>query len=59
MDAPDRIIKVRDFVGMASNIDPTDIKPGASQLQVNVNGYQRGTLEVRLGLREITYDTEE
>ena len=51
-------MKIRDFKGMASNLDPTDFEPGVSQLQVNVNGNQRGKLEVRLGLRELVYDTE-
>jgi hypothetical protein len=53
------VLNIRDFLGMASSVDPTDIKPGVSQLQVNVNGYHRGKLEVRLGLRELEYDTEE
>ena len=52
-------VKIRDFQGMASNFDPTDIQPGVSQLQINVSGYQRGKLEVRLGIREITYDEED
>jgi hypothetical protein len=51
-------VEIRDFQGMASNMDPTDIKPGTSQLQVNVNGYKRGQLEVRRGLREITFESE-
>ena len=51
-------VEIRDFQGMASNIDPTDVTPGVSQLQINVNGNQRGKLEVRLGLRELVYDTE-
>ena len=55
---PDGAVKIRDFKGMASNLDPTDFEPGVSQLQVNVNGNQRGKLEVRLGLRELVYDTE-
>ena len=54
----DHMLEIRDFQGMASNFDPTDIKPGVSEIQVNVNGYHRGQLEIRLGLRELEYDTE-
>lgn len=56
---PQNVIQIRDFQGMASNFDPSDIKPGVSQKQLNVNGYYRGKIEVRLGLREIEYDTED
>jgi hypothetical protein len=52
-------IRIRDFQGMASNFDPTDIQPGVSQLQINVSGNQRGKLEVRQGLRELIFDTED
>lgn len=49
-------VEIRDFRGMASNYDPNDIMPGSSQLQVNVNGLQRGQLEVRRGMREVTFE---
>jgi hypothetical protein len=57
--APQRSVPIRDFQGMASNFDPTDLKPGVSRLQVNVNGYQRGRLEVRRGLRKVTFESTE
>ena len=50
------VVEIRDFRGMASNYDPNDITPGASQLQINVNGLQRGQLEVRRGMREVTFE---
>ncbi len=53
---PQTTVEIRDFSGMASNFDPSDIKPGNSQLQVNVNGLQRGQLEVRRGIRIITFE---
>jgi hypothetical protein len=49
-------MEIRDFRGMASNYDPNDIAPGTSQLQINVNGLQRGQLEVRRGMREVTFE---
>lgn len=51
-------VEIRDFRGMASNYDPNDITPGSSQFQSNVNGLQRGQLEVRRGMREVTFETD-
>ena len=42
---------------MGSNYDPKDLPPGLSKIQVNVNGYRRGELQVRRGLREVTFET--
>ena len=53
-----KVVEIRDFRGMASNYDPNDITPGSSQLQVNINGLQRGQLEIRRGLREVTFEAE-
>lgn len=55
----DSNVPIRDFNGMASNVDPTDLKPGISQRQVNVNGLQRGQLEVRRGLRRVDFEQED
>ena len=51
-------VDIRNFEGMASNADPADIKPGISQVQVNVNGLKTGQLEVRRGLRPLQFDEE-
>jgi hypothetical protein len=53
---PKSVVEIRDFKGMASNYDPNDIDPGTSQEQVNINGLQRGQLEVRRGLRQVTFE---
>jgi hypothetical protein len=58
-DMPRGEILFRDFRGMASNSDPTDLQPGFSQEQINVDGRVRGTLEVRRGLKEMTFDEED
>jgi hypothetical protein len=52
-------VAIKDFRGMASNVDPTDLQPGFAEIQVNVNGYQRGQLEVRRGLREVEFEAED
>lgn len=51
-------VTIKDFRGMASNYDPNDITPGSSQLQVNINGQQRGQLEIRRGLREVAFEAD-
>lgn len=53
---PKSIVEIRDFKGMASNYDPNDITPGTSQEQININGLQRGQLEVRRGMRQLTFE---
>ena len=60
MSEPARVeVKMTDFRGMASVPDPTDIRPGLSEIQVNVNGYHPGELQVRRGLREVVFEGEE
>ena len=51
-------VAVRNFRGMASNIDPHDVESGHAVEQVNVYSISLGELIVRAGLREITYDSE-
>jgi len=50
------IVQIKDFKGMASNYDPHDIEPGVSQEQINMNGLQRGRLEVRRGMRVLEFE---
>ena len=47
----------KDFPGLMDNIDPRDIPPGAADDQVNICCIVMGELSVRLGYREVTYDT--
>lgn len=51
-------LEIKEFTGMFSNYDPTDIPPGASRLQVNVQGYTKGVLEVRRGVRQVEFEEE-
>lgn len=58
-DPARQAVEIRDFQGMASNVDPTDFKPGFSSVQINVDGRTRGVLEVRRGLKVIVFDDED
>lgn len=52
-------VAIRNFRGMATAPDPTDLQPGLAEIQVNVNGQRPGQLEVRRGLREVEFESEE
>lgn len=47
------------FVGMVSNLNKRDLRPGQSSLQVNVTAVRHGEMTVRRGLRELTFDPED
>ena len=44
------------FRGLWSNVDPEDLDPGATQVQVNILNVRQGQLEVRPGLRLLTFE---
>jgi hypothetical protein len=48
--------ELRDFPGLVLNIDPDDLKPGASQAQVNVTSARPAALEVRPGFRPVKFE---
>lgn len=52
-------VAIQNFRGMASNIDPNDVQPGFSEVQINVNGLRAGELAVRRGLREVVFEGEQ
>jgi hypothetical protein len=52
-----RAVSIRSFDGMAPNSDPHDVKPGTSLHQVNVIAGPPGELRVRLGCRNVKFDT--
>lgn len=58
-DIPRTTNAIKDFRGMATNPDPTDLQPGVAEIQVNCNGYRRGQIEVRHGLRELEFEDDE
>ena len=46
----------QDFLGQISNLDTTDLPPGAAVLQLNVDCQIPGCLRVRKGYRELTFE---
>ena len=50
-------VVARDFPGLIDNIDQRDIPPGAADTQVNICCIILGELSVRLGYREVSFDT--
>lgn len=52
-------VEISEFRGMATTLDASDLPPGVSAIQVNVDGRHRGKLEVRRGLREVVFEAEE
>lgn len=51
-------VEMKTFKGMMTAYDSSDLEAGVSELQVNVNGLRAGQLEVRRGLREVTFESE-
>lgn len=59
MGQPARVsTEIRDFPGMATDIDPHDTPPGMAEEQVNVQSSRPGTLEVRPGYRFVTFEED-
>lgn len=52
-------VMIKDFSGMASNVDPTDLRPGLAVLQVNVKSIRKGELILRRGLQELSFDADD
>lgn len=53
------IVEIRVFTGMNSLVDSHDVKPGQSAKQINVAAVKPGELNLRRGLRELTYDASD
>lgn len=51
-------VEINDFPGMLSNIDARDLPNGAAESQVNVTSVVAGELRSRLGMREVTFESE-
>lgn len=56
-DQPQRV-EIVDFAGMIDNVDPRDLPPGAAQLQINAVSLKMGELQVRRGLKDVTFEAE-
>ncbi len=55
----DAAIEMRDILGLVSNRDPHDLKPGQAEEQVNVMVLRPGEMMVRRGLRELSFDADD
>ena len=55
-EQPKGRVEFKVFAGLQSNIDPSDLKPGAAQEQVNVRSRSPGKLEVRGGRKVVTWE---
>lgn len=53
-----QVVEAKDFPGLMDNIDPRDIPPGAGEDQVNACCIVQGELQVRLGYREVSTDSD-
>ena len=53
-DKPASVSIMKDFVGLYSDADPSDIPNGAMSEQINIFSLQRGTMETRGGLHEVS-----
>lgn len=49
-------VKIREFVGLATNANPHRLPPGAMVEQVNIRAEKVSEMKVREGLREVTFD---
>lgn len=54
---PSNTVRLENFQGYITAIDPNDIPPGAAQEQVNLQCGRRGQLDVRQGLEEVAFET--
>ena len=48
-------VDYRDFYGLATNIDPQDIRGGATVYQENITCITPGELRTRKGMRNVTF----
>lgn len=57
-DQPRARVECRDFPGLASRPDATDLSPGAAVAQENVACTREGELRSRPGARQVTFEEE-
>jgi hypothetical protein len=53
---PQASIEMTDFPGMIDNQDRLDLPPGTADEQVNATCVTVGELQVRLGMRQVTFE---
>lgn len=55
---PETDVPLQSFAGMASNLDPRELRPGVAQVQINVAVLRPGELVLRRGLRDLEFDAD-
>jgi hypothetical protein len=55
----DTQIEMRDILGLVSNRDPHDLRPGQAEEQVNIMILRPGEMMIRRGLKELVFDTDD
>ncbi len=57
-ERPKKSVKIRDFPGLGTRIDPNDLSTGAAREQTNVQSHRPGELRVRPGTRQLTFEED-
>jgi hypothetical protein len=58
MPATPKRTTIKNFSGLKDNVDPSDLDPGASQVQVNLTCRVEGLLSSRKGFRVANSDSQ-
>jgi hypothetical protein len=56
MDRPVVRTEIREFPGMAQDMDPHDSPEGLAREMVNLESKERGTLKPRRGYRKVSFE---
>lgn len=57
-DKPRATVRMNDFPGIMTNMEKTDIPPGAAAFQLNLMSKRQGEMETRPGFRPVTFDED-
>ncbi len=52
------VVRIQDFPGLATRLDPDDLKAGGSSEQVNAQSHHPGELKVRPGIKKLTFQED-
>lgn len=55
---PQSRVEMRDFAGLVTNVDPSDVRPGTAREQINVMSARPAMLEVRQGYQPVQYEDQ-
>ena len=56
-DRPRKSVEIREFPGLVSNLDPTDIPPGYGIVQTNVTCVVEAEMDTRGGYRVVSFES--